>query len=1038
MRLYWVLLLSLVCCCSSIQAQQTQSFIDSEIAYKKGVELFDEKNYLSAREKFEEIYKQPNVIATNANQILLQNLEYYIAACAAEVNDKDAEQLLLGYIKKHHETDKRRLIYFYLGKYYYRNNRYADAVEYFTKVNIKDLSNRQIYEYKFQLGYAYFTKKKFAEARPLFLSVKDIKDKYYYPATYYYAFICFYTKDYNEALENFLRIEDSKMYATVIPYYVAQIYYYKKDYDKTITYINNAQLKNGVQYKDEMKFLLGKSYFQKSDYAKAYPLLNEYISKSGKVSKEDIYQLGYCAYKNNDYAKAIENFNQLNLLDDTLGQNATYAMADCYLKLNQKDKARSAFQSAAAKIYDKTIQQNSLFNYGKLSFELGYSSEAIESFETYLEKYPAGSYTEEVNELLAAVLVQTKNYERAYKIMEGLKSESVLIKQAYQKVTYFRAIELFNDGKTDEALLLCEKSLKNPLNIELQALAIYLKAEILYSKQSYTDAGQNYLRFAQYASVSLDKKGEASKFRTYYNAGYCFFKLKNYVDAAMYFGNAIDESATTFDNKGKTSLLPDLYLRYADCSFITKNYSRAVDAYGKIVDMNWAGGDYAQFQKGIILGLQGKDNEKISAMNSLLSKYPGSNYVDQSSYEIGETYMQNGNFASARVAYQSIISKNPNSNLLPRCYLKVAVIDYNSGKKEMAIDDYKTVVKKYPQSNEAQEALSALKDIFVEVGRADEYFDFVKYNSNITINSSEQDSLTYQSAELAYNANDCARAVKLYETYLNKFSNGLFAGEANWKKAECSIKSKDFAAAFASYENIVQSKYSKYFEKALLKGSGIAFYELKNYTKAGIFYRQLYIASTSAQNTYTALVGMLRSAVNLNNNDEVIEYADQFINSGVAKDADLQEAVYLKGKAYYSKGDKDFAFGAFNRVTEMPVSEKAVEAKYMVAKILHEQKNYKNSLDTCLRLKNKYSSYEYWVAKTFILIADNYYAQGNSFQAKATLESIVENYDGDAAVLEEAKTKLSAIRTEELNKSKIMQVMPTDTLLMESDSLINY
>ena len=212
---------------------------------------------------------------------------------------------------------------------------------------------------------------------------------------------------------------------------------------------------------------------------------------------------------------------------------------------------------------------------------------------------------------------------------------------------------------------------------------------------------------------------------------------------------------------------------------------------------------------------------------------------------------------------------------------------------------------------------------------------------------------------------------------------------------------------------------------------------MKDYTKANSFYKQLYISSTSAQNTYTAMIGMLRTAVKLKNADETIEYADQFINSATAKDADLQEAIFEKAKAYYSKGDKEFAIGAFNRVTEMPVSEKAVEAKYMVAKILFEQQNYKNSLDTCLRLKNKYPSYEYWMAKTFILIADNYNAQGNSFQAKATLESIVENYDGDSEVLQEAKTKLQAIRTEELNKSKIMQVMPTDTLIMESDTLLN-
>ena len=1007
-------------------AQQTQLYIDKEATFKNGLELFDEKNYLSAREKFEEIYKQPKTATSHNNEVMMQNLEYYIAVCATETNDKDAEQLLLGYYKKYHETDKRRLNYFYLGKYYYKNNRYGDAIEYLTKIKTDDLNNEQIYDYKFMLAYSYFTKKKFTEAKPLFASIKDIQDKYFYPATYYYAFICFYTKDYNEALKSFSKIEDSKMYAPVIPYYIAQIYYIKKDYDQVITYVKKNLDKPGVLYKEEMKFLLGKCYFQKSDYTKAYPLLNDYISKSSKVSKEDIYQLGYCAYMNSDYQKAIDNFKQLNVLDEKLGQNATYAMADCYLKLGQKDKAHSAFQSAASKDFDETIKQQSLFSYGKLSFELGYSSEAIQSFETYLDKYPTGDHIDETNELLAAALTQTKNYERAYKIMEGMKTESALIKQAYQKVTYFRAVELFNDKKTDEALSLCNKSLKNPLNVELQALAIYLKAEILYSKERYDEAAQQYRLFAQYSTPALEKKGEATKFRASYNLGYCSFKKKNYADAALYFGNAIDESKTTVDSKGKTSLLPDLFLRFADCAFITKDYSTAVAAYAKIVAMNWSNAEYAQFQKAIILGLQNKDEEKVVALQELNSKFPGSNYADQANFELGETYLQLGDNAHARTAYQTIINKNTNNAYLPKAYVKIGVIDYNTGKKEQAIDDYKLVVKKFPESREAKEALEALKDIYVELGRVDEYFAFAKGNSNINISSSED----------AYSSNDTTRAIILFGNYVSRFPNGFFANEAHWKKADCHIRAKEFLKALPDYEAIIQNKYSKYYEKALLKASGIAYYELKDYAKANTFYKQLYIASTSAQNTYTAMIGSLRTAVKLNSTDEIIEYADQFINSGAAKDADLQEAIFEKGKAYYSKGNKEFALGAFNRVTEMPVSVKAVEAKYMVARILYEQQKYKNSLDTCFKLKNRYSSYEFWIAKTFILIADNYYAQGNTFQAKATLESIVENYDGDKAVLEEAKTKLETINSEELKQSKIMQILPGDTLIMEQDSIL--
>ncbi len=119
----------------------------------------------------------------------------------------------------------------------------------------------------------------------------------------------------------------------------------------------------------------------------------------------------------------------------------------------------------------------------------------------------------------------------------------------------------------------------------------------------------------------------------------------------------------------------------------------------------------------------------------------------------------------------------------------------------------------------------------------------------------------------------------------------------------------------------------------------------------------------------------------------------------------------------------------------MPVSEKAVEAKYMVAKILNEEGQYQASMDTCFKLKDRYSSYEYWVVKTFILVSDNYYALNNAFQAKATLESIVENYTGDKTVLDEAKTKFEKIRTEEINKSKIMQPVTGDSLIMEQDSI---
>ena len=124
----------------------------------------------------------------------------------------------------------------------------------------------------------------------------------------------------------------------------------------------------------------------------------------------------------------------------------------------------------------------------------------------------------------------------------------------------------------------------------------------------------------------------------------------------------------------------------------------------------------------------------------------------------------------------------------------------------------------------------------------------------------------------------------------------------------------------------------------------------------------------------------------------------------------------------------------FNKLSLITISERAAESKYMVAKLLFEKQEYKASLDTCFQLKGRFDSYDYWVVKAFILIAEDYNAMDNSFQAKATLESIIENYKGDQSLVNEAKSKLEKLNASALDKSKIQQnIAPSDTIIMDQD-----
>ncbi|MEI9959165.1 MAG: tetratricopeptide repeat protein [Ferruginibacter sp.] len=102
---------------------------------------------------------------------------------------------------------------------------------------------------------------------------------------------------------------------------------------------------------------------------------------------------------------------------------------------------------------------------------------------------------------------------------------------------------------------------------------------------------------------------------------------------------------------------------------------------------------------------------------------------------------------------------------------------YNTDKYDDALVNYQTLVQKYPQSSEADEATAIMKDIYVEIGKPNEYIEMMRRNGK-AISVSEADSLTYTSAALKYNANDCTAAIAGFKNYLSKFPDGAYALEA--------------------------------------------------------------------------------------------------------------------------------------------------------------------------------------------------------------------------------------------------------------------
>ena len=99
----------------------------------------------------------------------------------------------------------------------------------------------------------------------------------------------------------------------------------------------------------------------------------------------------------------------------------------------------------------------------------------------------------------------------------------------------------------------------------------------------------------------------------------------------------------------------------------------------------------------------------------------------------------------------------------------------------------------------------------------------------------------------------------------------------------------------------------------------------------------------------------------------------------------------------------------------------------------YQNRNLDKAMEFCFLNNKEIPSYPYWLVKSFILLADIYAEKDNLFQAKATLQSIVDNYKGDQALLDEAKRKLQLVKDAEKTKSKIKKENPGGNLDMREE-----
>src|SRR5690606_31418558 len=453
--------------------------------------------------------------------------------------------------------------------------------------------------------------------------------------------------------------------------------------------------KSSPAEKSELNKIIGESYFNLKQYDEAIPYLKEYKGKGGKWSNTDYYQLGYAYYKQNDFESAVSEFNKIVGGDDSVAQNAYYHLGESYINLNKKQEALNAFRNASQMDYDLKIQEDAWLNYAKISYEIGNPYQSVPQVLTsYLNTYPKTTAREEIETLLIDSYITSKNYQEALKLLEG--KSSFEHKVAYQKVTFYRGIELYNEGNYAEARTMFEKSLKEPRDAKFTARATFWKAESDYNIGNFDEALIGFKQFQQQAEASTTPEYNNLD----YNLGYTYFKQKNYPQATDLFQSFI---AKKKDDKLR---LNDAYLRLGDGHFVSSDYQAAIAAYEKAIALNEIETDYAASQKAMSYGYIGQGNTKVQELNASIDRYDKSPLRDDAMYELANSYVKANPTDKAMSTYDRLNNDYKASVFVPKAVLRQGLVHYNASQNDQALTKFKKVAKDYPSSEEAIQAVS--------------------------------------------------------------------------------------------------------------------------------------------------------------------------------------------------------------------------------------------------------------------------------------------------------------------------------------------
>ena len=956
-------------------------------------DLFSEGKYSAAQSLYQSII---------TNDISNETAYYYNAKCSKELFSLDAVFLYEQFLLDFPFTSFKNEVNEDLALLYFREMSYPKAINYFLQIEDLEESPHLI----FKLAYANFSIDSLVAAQYYFSKLLNTESKYAATSHYYSSYIAYQNGLYKTALNGFRYLIYDEQFGSIVPYYITQIYFFQKRYAELVSFA--SPLIEGVipSRKAEVNRLLAEAYYRTEDYEKAIIHFNSYLEEREQVNPIVHFLLGQSYFKINEYENAINHLEKASNTSDSISQHATYCLGASYLQLDQYNYALQAFKKSATYTYDLEIQEDAYYNYAKLSYQLDLPFDnTLAVLRTYLATYNNGMHKKNIETLMVHTFQSGSKYDEAFQALKDIHLPNNNQQKALQQLSFFLGVKEYNQSDYKEALTYFQLATQYPVEDKIAYVNSFWLADCYYQLNEFEKSVKLYVDLPAYSTSVfpvLDKLKQ-------YNLAYAYFQQGKYKLANKYF--RIYEKLAT-----DSMYLNDTYLRIADCFFMNQEYSLSEKYYAKAIAFSLFDADYAIYKRSVALGLVEKNTSKVKLLKLLISDFLGSTYYDNALYDLALYYKNTSKNDLAITYYDKLLSETNDQQFIADARLSKGMIYFNRNKVEEAIIEFLFVVNNFQQTIYFKEALSGLQAAYVSLAKVDEYLAIVNGLPEISISRAEQDSLTYNTAFMKFSEGDYLVSHTTFDQYLQKFEDGIFKIDARYYNAISSLKIGDTTNAVLMYTQLIEVSNAEYQQSAL---SFLArkYYAEDNYANSNIYYQLLEEVASNNSLKREAVIRLMYGNEKLNT-DLAYKYARQVVELDKKDDWLMSKAKIIIARHQFSEGNYAKSRITFEKVVDISVYDEGAEAKYHLAYLTYLDDSLVLAEKMIFELAENYSS-DHFIAKAFVLLAEIYVIQENDFQAKATLESIIENHDGDDLVnLARKKWELIVERETVINTKK--------------------